>query len=142
MIIPFPPKACRYYLRGVCCRMEAQNPGLHRELGCILLQRLMECWDYWVDKSDDLGFSLSPTNFMQECLVVRLHDAPSGCPFRHSVEPFAFLAAEDITDCDHLMHNACLLVMPPCEKRCEHYAPARSPIPDARRWFFDALGRK
>jgi hypothetical protein len=73
--------------------------------------------------------------FMKDYLVVYRHDAPRGCPF-HSEEPFDFLAAGDIPGCDYLVNNACLLVMPPCEKRCEHYTPANSPGLDARPSVF------
>jgi hypothetical protein len=124
MIIPFPPRACRFFLRGVCFRQEALNPGFHDAFRCAMMARLIQEWDNFVERADGNGLSAKQAVFLWQTLPDRVFRAPEKCPFQN-VSPFrrGNVFRMEILECEHLVDYACLLALPRCERRCEYYAP-------------------
>lgn len=119
MTIAFPARTCRYYCRGVCVYLETINPGLERALRCPVLDGMIADWDSFLDRAELFGLS--------ETLAARIWNGRkhgkagehAGCPYGKLPLPVIHAG---VAECMYRFGDACLLAMPACGGRCEHFA--------------------
>lgn len=121
MTSPFPAYRCRFYSYGVCLHEELVNPDLREEYRCRRLAVLVRDWDEFINRADAFGLSEEEAARIWEERFHRNLDSDAACPH---MRPDFREGGDVLLDCRSLYRNACLLLMPSCQGRCEHFAVA------------------
>lgn len=117
-----PAPGCRFYALGACCYQESVNPGLDPDHICLRLDLLMRDWDDFLDRAEIFGLSEEEAARIWNA---RQHKALLSAEVCGQMRPAEQAARQQaLLDCAYLYSCVCLLRLPRCAGRCEHYKPA------------------
>lgn len=123
MSISLPARACRYYAKGVCIYAESMNPGFEASFCCTLMAALMRDWDDFLDRAEAFSLSEEQVRQIWGTLAGKKLSKPAHCPHKgRATGTQSLTASGDFVNCPYLSGSACLLSLPRCEGRCEHFS--------------------
>ena len=117
-----PVRACRYCRDGRCTYAESRNPGLDPGLRCAVLAALTEKWDDFLDRAELFGLSESAASRIWNNRTHGSVFTETPCPgMAREAGVKRPAGLPDIAECPYRADDACLLSMPGCSGRCEHF---------------------
>lgn len=118
-VLRLPAPGCSHFLRGRCLYEEHLNPGYHADYRCVVLTRLGEVYDTFLNQADAFGLDEALAGDIWQKRLGQLSEADTGCQEHEPGD------TEGFPDCAHCLGDVCVLRLPACGGRCQHFSTSK-----------------
>lgn len=115
-LIRLPGHTCTHHRLGRCLYEEALNPGYHQQWRCVVLTRWEGVYDDFLARVEQFGLEEGDLADLWRRRFERLAGEYVDCP---DYDPGP---VESMPECSLLHDDLCLLRLPKCGGKCQHYA--------------------